>query len=67
MQSTNRRSPERVATLILPQIDIMLQARATLIGLLDCDDSHTIAEQSRLYLRDFKIHQRFERSLRKAR
>lgn len=64
MSLTARRSPNRVAELVLPQIDMMLAARATLLGLLDCDDSHTIAEQCTMYVRDHRIKLRYMQQLK---
>lgn len=42
----------------LDQIDTLLQARATLLAMFDCNEHHAIAQQCRAFLADYRVAMR---------
>jgi len=61
-----RRSPARIASLILPQLEVILAARLTLLGILDCDDFHRAAIQCKAFSSDYREAMRLQQILSRA-
>lgn len=53
-KTRSRQEVEARSLSIIEQLDMMMQARATLIAMLDCDDRYRLATQMRAYLADYR-------------